>query len=268
VPETPVLLRLSSTEATVESFAIFSTCSRRPTKKSLDSLNLSLVRAQASAAAVAVVVAVEEVVAVEVLLPVMYVAWVVAAVVALVEAASGVVVALLRAVTEVALALLLLVAMLPLLLEVTAAVVAVAATAEVEPTAIHPALAATLGGKSALHRFTIQPAWDLLSTIPWAFVSLFRRLALHFLLSNVPANPSRLPRFDTEIRNLIPHSAYRQRLFLCGSAYFRALLAHDTLRRTFVELEHRRQDLRLSRKGMHDEHLTPSFPLSMLLGEP
>jgi len=73
------------------------------------------------------------------------------------------------------------------------------------------------------------------------------------------ANLSRLPRIDAEIWNLIPQSAYRQRLFFCGSACFRALLAYDTLRRTLVELEHRWQDPRLSRKGMHYEHFTTSL---------
>jgi len=59
--------------------------------------------------------------------------------------------------------------------------------------------------------------------------------------------------------NLIPQPAYRQRLFFCGSAYFRALLAYDTLRRTSVELEHKRQDPSLSRRGMHYEHSTHSL---------
>ena len=47
--------------------------------------------------------------------------------------------------------------------------------------------------------------------------------------------------------------------FFADLPVFRALLAYDTLRRTFVELEHRWQDSRLSRKGMHYEHFTTSL---------
>jgi hypothetical protein len=47
--------------------------------------------------------------------------------------------------------------------------------------------------------------------------------------------------------------------FFADLPSFRALLAHDTLRRTSVELEHRRQDPRLLLRGMHYEHFTPSL---------
>lgn len=84
-------------------------------------------------------------------------------------------------------------------------------------------------------------------------------LSFPSVLVFVSANLFRLSRIDAEIWNLIPQSAYRQRLFFCGSAYFRALLAYDTLRRPSVELEHRWQDSRLFRRGMHYEHFTPSL---------
>jgi hypothetical protein len=157
---------------------------------------------------VAVVVAAEAVVVV-VLLPVTFVAWAVVLVVASVVqvvlvVASGA--ALLRAATEVVVVLMALlpVAMLLLLLEATAAVV----VALVEATATHPAPAATLGGKRGLRRFTIQPARDSLSSLryPGPSCRYYRRLALHFLLSNVSAHPSRLPRID--YGNLESHTPF------------------------------------------------------------
>jgi len=74
---------------------------------------------------------------------------------ALVAAAEASGVELLRAATEVATVALLVAAMLLLRPEATAVVVAAAAAALVEATATHLALAATLGGKCTLHRFTI-----------------------------------------------------------------------------------------------------------------
>jgi hypothetical protein len=168
------------------------------------------VRAQALVV-VAVVVAAEAVVVV-VLLLVTFVAWAVVLVVASVVlvvlvvlvVASGA--ALLRAATEVVVVLMALlpVAMLLLLLEATAAVV----VALVEATATHPAPAATLGGKRGLRRFTIQPARDSLSSLryPGPSCRYYRRLALHFLLSNVSAHPSRLPRID--YGNLESHTPF------------------------------------------------------------
>jgi hypothetical protein len=144
-----------------------------------------------------------------VLLLVTFVAWAVVLVVASVVlvvlvVASGA--ALLRAATEVVVVLMALlpVAMLLLLLEATAAVV----VALVEATATHPAPAATLGGKRGLRRFTIQPARDSLSSLryPGPSCRYYRRLALHFLLSNVSAHPSRLPRID--YGNLESHTPF------------------------------------------------------------
>jgi len=74
---------------------------------------------------------------------------------------------------------------------------------------------------------------------------------------------------------LIPRSAYRQRLFLCGPASFSSSTAYPGYpahhRRTHVELDiiDGRGNQPFSRKGMHYEHLMPPlfFLFSMLLGE-
>jgi len=72
---------------------------------------------------------------------------------------------------------------------------------------------------------------------------------------------------------LIPRSAYRQRLFLCGPASFSSSTAYPGYpahhRRTHIELDiiEGRGNQPFSGKGMHYEHLMPPlFLLSMLLG--
>lgn len=60
----------------------------------------------------------------------------------------------------------------------------------------------------------------------------------------------RLLRNETEFRNLIPQSAYRRRLFLCGSAHLRALLHPGyPFRRMRVELVHRGRTTGLRSEG-------------------
>lgn len=59
-------------------------------------------------------------------------------------------------------------------------------------------------------------------------------LSCNALFRTTDAHPFRLRQTETELRNLLPQSAYRQRLFLSGSGCFRALLAQDTLSTPFV----------------------------------
>jgi hypothetical protein len=164
VLETPVSQPPSSTVATAVSSVIFSTCSRRPTRKSPLSSRASLVRALASVAVVAVAVVVE-VVAVEALLLAMSVVWVVVLVAAVASAAEAGAV-LLRADMEVATVAPPLVAtLLPLAVPTVAVAVAVVAALDtVEATATRLAQAATLGGRSTIPvHDTVYPGLSFMS---------------------------------------------------------------------------------------------------------
>ena len=108
---------------------------------------------------------------------------------------------------------------------------------------------------------TASPGLISFFTIPWAFVWQLPTACFRFpTLSNV-FSESFLVTADRCGNPGIsyPNQHIDSDCFFCGSAYFRALLAYDTLRRTSVELEHKRQDPSLSRRGMHYEHSTHSL---------
>ncbi|QRC93770.1 hypothetical protein JI435_404400, partial [Parastagonospora nodorum SN15] len=89
-----------------------------------------------------------------------------------------------------------------------------------------------------------------------------------FSLFHVYCDPSTVTAERNGFRNLIPQSAYRQRLFLCGSAYFRALLHTIPIRRLCRARTWTAGHAPSRRRHALRTFYASAFMLSMLLGEP